>query len=121
MVAWLDENLGRVPAALARLGLDERTVVLFGSGHGSHVRTRNGEDKRSCHEGSIRVPTVVPGPGFERGAGGEELVSLVDWPARLDAAPGSVYVPPGGRPPPLAFAAAGRRTGSAPSSRSRQE
>lgn len=93
MVARLDENLGRVLAALARLGLDGRTVVLFGSDHGSHFRTRNGEYQRSCHENSIRVPTVFQGPGFDRGAVVEELVSLVDWPATLLDAAG-LPVPP---------------------------
>ena len=81
--ASLDENLGRVLGFLEDRGLDERTVVLFCSDHGSHFRTRNGEYKRSCHESSIRVPTVIQGPGFDGGGVIEELVSLVDWSATL--------------------------------------
>ncbi len=87
MCARLDENLGRVLETLWRTGLEENTILLFCSDHGSHFRTRNGEYKRSCHENSIRVPTVFQGPGFNRTAVVEELVCLLDWPATLlDAA-----------------------------------
>jgi len=73
--------------ALEATGLDETTIVLFCSDHGSHFRTRNGEYKRSCHENSIRVPTVFQGPGFDRSAVVDDLVGLLDWPATLlDAA-----------------------------------
>ncbi len=87
MVARLDENLGRVLATLDRLGLAENTVVMFTSDHGCHFRTRNSEYKRSCHEDSIRVPTVFTGPGFRRSAVVEELACIPDWTATLlDAA-----------------------------------
>lgn len=81
--ASLDENLGRVMEKLAQTGLDQNTIVLFASDHGSHFRTRNGEYKRSCHEGSIRVPAVFWGPGFEGGNVVDELTTILDWPATL--------------------------------------
>ncbi|MBE7463337.1 MAG: sulfatase-like hydrolase/transferase [Planctomycetes bacterium] len=85
--ASLDDNLGRLRAALRNLGLAENTIVLYCSDHGSHFRLRNGEYKRSCHEASIRVPSVIEGPGFEGGVTVRELVGLLDWPATLlDAA-----------------------------------
>lgn len=81
--ASLDENLGRVMGKLAQTGLDRNTVVLFASDHGSHFRTRNGEYKRSCHEGSIRVPAVFWGPGFAGGKVVDQLTTILDWPATL--------------------------------------
>lgn len=85
--ASLDQNLGRVRGKLEALGIDKNTVLMFCSDHGSHFRTRNGEYKRSCHESSIRVPTVLQGPGFDGGRTISEPVELVDWPATLlDAA-----------------------------------
>ncbi len=85
--ASLDDGLGRVRSELERLGLDDKTIVMFTSDHGCHFRTRNQEYKRSCHESSLRVPTVIQGPGFDGGGVVPEIVSLVDWSATLlDAA-----------------------------------
>lgn len=87
MVKRLDEAYGRLHDALKSLNLDEDTIVLFTSDHGCHFKTRNGEYKRSCHESSIRVPTVLTGPGFRGGGQVSELVSLIDLPPTLlDAA-----------------------------------
>jgi arylsulfatase A-like enzyme len=88
MVKRLDEALGRVTDALKSLGLDENTIVLFTSDHGSHFKTRNNEYKRSCHESSIRVPTALWGPGFNGGGQVQQLVSLIDLPPTLLAAAG---------------------------------
>jgi arylsulfatase A-like enzyme len=87
MVKRLDEAFGRIRDALKSLDLGERTVVLFTSDHGCHFKTRNDEYKRSCHESSIRVPTLLVGPGFDGGGRVRELVSMVDLPSTLlDAA-----------------------------------
>jgi arylsulfatase A-like enzyme len=87
MVKRLDEAYGRVHDTLKSLELAEDTIVLFTSDHGCHFKTRNSEYKRSCHESSIRVPTVFTGPGFKGGGQLAELVSLIDLPPTLlDAA-----------------------------------
>ncbi len=83
MVRRLDEAFGRMLDALRSLDLLDETIVLFSSDHGNHFKTRNSEYKRSCHEASIRVPTVLTGPGFTGGGQISELVSLVDLPATL--------------------------------------
>ena len=86
MVKRLDEAYGRLHDALKSLALADDTIVLFTSDHGCHFKTRNSEYKRSCHDSSIRVPTVLTGPGF-RGGQLQELVSLIDLPPTLlDAA-----------------------------------
>jgi len=87
MVKRLDEAYGRLLDALKSLDLLDNTIMLFTSDHGCHFKTRNGEYKRSCHEASIRVPTVFTGPGFFGGGQVQELVSLIDLPPTLlDAA-----------------------------------
>ncbi|MVO98175.1 sulfatase-like hydrolase/transferase [Paenibacillus lutrae] len=88
MVKRLDEALGRLLDALKSLDLEENTIVLFTSDHGNHFKTRNEEYKRSCHEGSIRVPMAFTGPGFSRGRKLAELVSLIDLPPTLLEAAG---------------------------------
>lgn len=79
----LDYNLGRLMASLKEHGLDENTVIIYTSDHGSHFMTRNGEYKRSCHEASIRIPMIAYGPGFMGGHVVEDLVSLIDIPTTL--------------------------------------
>ncbi|MGW5365074.1 sulfatase-like hydrolase/transferase [Actinopolymorpha pittospori] len=87
MVKRLDEALGRLLDALESMGILDNTVVLFTSDHGNHFKTRNGEYKRSVHDASIRVPTVISGPGFQGGREIQELVSHIDLaPTLLDAA-----------------------------------
>jgi arylsulfatase A-like enzyme len=84
----LDDNLGRIRAELDRLGLADNTLVIYTSDHGSHFRTRNAEYKRSCHDGCIRIPLVMCGPGFRGGTVQDELVSLIDLPVTVLAAAG---------------------------------
>ena len=84
----LDANLGRIRDELERLGLADNTLVIYTSDHGSHFRTRNSEYKRSCHDGCIRVPMVIQGPGYTGGKVVDELASLIDLPATVVAACG---------------------------------
>ena len=87
MVKRLDEAFGRLVEALYSLKLLDDTIILFTSDHGCHFKTRNDEYKRSCHEASIRVPTLFHGPGFAESRCYDGLVSLIDLPPTLlDAA-----------------------------------
>lgn len=88
MVKRLDEAFGRLMDALKSLDLLENTIVLYTSDHGCHFKTRNWEYKRSVHDASIRVPTLITGPGFMGGRQVRELVSLVDLPPTLMEAAG---------------------------------
>ena len=69
--------------ALISLGMLDNTIILFTSDHGCHFRTRNGENKRSPHESSIRLPTALYGGPFSGGGRLSQLVSLVDLPPTL--------------------------------------
>jgi arylsulfatase A-like enzyme len=84
----LDENIGRLRAALDELGMADNTALIYTSDHGSHFCTRNSEYKRACHDGCIRIPMIACGPGFNGGHVVEELVSLIDVPPTLLAAAG---------------------------------
>jgi arylsulfatase A-like enzyme len=67
MVSSLDHNVGRVRRALADLGVENNTLVVFLSdngpegGAGSAGPFQGG--KRSLHEGGIRVPCIWQWPG----------------------------------------------------------
>ncbi|MBL1065937.1 sulfatase-like hydrolase/transferase [Streptomyces sp. 7-21] len=83
----VDEGLGRLFDALRSMDLRSNTIVAFTSDHGNHFRTRNDEYKRSCHDGSLRVPLALCGPGFDGGRVIDRPVSTLDLPPTLlDAA-----------------------------------
>lgn len=79
----LDQNLGRIRKKLDALGIEEQTVIIYTSDHGSHFKTRNDEYKRSCHDASIRIPMLLHGPGLMGGRSINQLVSLIDLPPTL--------------------------------------
>ena len=79
----LDTNLGRILDTLEAKGILEDTIVIYTSDHGSHFRTRNREYKRSCHEGCVRIPMVIRGPGFTGGKEVQDLASLIDLPPTI--------------------------------------
>jgi uncharacterized sulfatase len=94
--ASIDRNVGRLLEALQHLGLEEDTLIVYTSDHGSHFQTRNNrldpgsfdDYKRSCHDGCLRIPMVLNGPGFRGGSVVRELVSLIDLPPTILATAG---------------------------------
>lgn len=84
----VDEGLGRLLDALRSVGVLDDTIVAYTSDHGSHFKTRNAEYKRSCHDGSIRVPMALRGPGFDGGRYLDRPVSTIDLPPTLLSAAG---------------------------------
>ena len=92
-VARMDEAVGTLRKTLEETGLARNTILAFFSDHGNHFKTRNTEYKRSPQDGSIHVPLVIEGPGFNRGLEIPELVSHVDLAPTLLSAAG-VAVPP---------------------------
>ena len=86
-VQAIDDCVGTMVAALERTGQLDNTIILFFSDHGCTFRTRMGEYKRSPHESSLHVPFVIAGPGFDRSAVIDEVISLIDlMPTLLDGA-----------------------------------
>jgi len=98
MIRRLDEALGRLVDALISLDMLDDTIILFTSDHGCHFKTRNAEYKRSCHDASVRVPTMLHGGPFAGGGRLPQMVSLLDLPPTLlDAAGIPVPEQMGGR------------------------
>jgi arylsulfatase A-like enzyme len=96
MVHSLDENVGRIMAKLAELGIADRTVVVFFSDNGGFINedmtksvTNNyplRSGKGSLYEGGIRVPLIVQWPGVTKAATVcTQPVSSIDfYPTILD-------------------------------------
>lgn len=67
MIENLDANVGRVRAALRRLGLEENTWIIFFSDHGDMHGSQGQFRKTSPWEEAIRIPFVVARGGTPYG------------------------------------------------------
>jgi arylsulfatase A-like enzyme len=61
--SWTDWNMGRVLDALERLGLAERTIVVFCGDHGYHNGEKGRWGKTTVFDIATRVPLVIRVPG----------------------------------------------------------
>jgi len=61
-ITALDANVGRLLEALARLDLDDRTLVVFTSDHGDMLGSQGMEKKEQPWDESIRIPLLMRCP-----------------------------------------------------------
>ncbi|MFK7742174.1 MAG: sulfatase-like hydrolase/transferase [Planctomycetota bacterium] len=78
LVAHLDEQIGRILAALDELGLRDNTLVVFTADHGLALGSHGLLGKQSLYEHSMRAPCIVAGPGVPAGAERDGLCYLLD-------------------------------------------
>lgn len=79
-VEAMDANVGRVMAAIERLGLRDRTIVVFTSDNGGtrqYVAPLKG-GKGTLYQGGVRVPAVILAPGIKPGVCRTPTLSM-DW------------------------------------------
>jgi uncharacterized sulfatase len=78
-VSFTDTNVGHVTAALDRLGLWKKTIVVFMSDHGFHLGDRGLWSKKTLFEQTLRVPLIVVLPnGLNAGRTCRRTVQLLD-------------------------------------------
>lgn len=81
----MDFNVGRIFDALARLKIDDRTVVVYASDNGRGPGRTPSQPirghKLATWEGGIRVPCIAWGPGVGIRSGYEsgDVVRAMDW------------------------------------------
>ncbi|UCC96941.1 MAG: arylsulfatase, partial [Phycisphaerales bacterium] len=91
MISRLDRDVGRVMETLKKLGIDEKTLILFTSDNGPH--REGGADpeffdsngplrgyKRDLYEGGVRVPLIARWPGrIKAGAVSHHVCAFWDF------------------------------------------
>jgi choline-sulfatase len=78
LCGFLDENVGKVLAALEAAGLADTTRVVYTSDHGDNLGARGLWGKSTMYEESVAVPLLVAGPDIAAGARATTPVSLLD-------------------------------------------
>jgi arylsulfatase A-like enzyme len=78
LIAMIDEQVGRILAALSRRADAERTVVVLAADHGDFVGDFGFLGKSLFFEPAMRVPLIVRQPGGPTGLRCGETVTLTD-------------------------------------------
>ena len=78
MCTQIDANVGRLLAALDRLGIADNTLVVFTSDHGDMQGSHGLKNKCVPHEESAGIPLIMYGPGLSGGRVTDNLVSGID-------------------------------------------
>lgn len=87
LCSFLDDNVGKIIAALDATGLSGSTHVVYTSDHGDNVGARGLWGKSTLYQETVKVPMIAAGPRLPAGVSCGIPVDLVDmYPTILDAA-----------------------------------
>lgn len=79
LVSFLDENIGKVLAALDDVGLADSTNVIYTSDHGDNLGSRGLWGKSTLYEESAGVPIIMAGSDIPKGKVVNTPVSHIDF------------------------------------------
>jgi arylsulfatase A-like enzyme len=87
VISHMDEQVGRIIAALRQTGKLDNTIIFFTSDHGLAVGSHGLRGKQNMYEHTVGVPLIVVGPGIPRGQRRDAQVYLRDlYPTACDLA-----------------------------------
>jgi len=93
MVTHMDEQIGRILAALKESGQADNTLIVFAADNGLALGSHGLLGKQSVFEHSMRTPMLVVGPGVPAGKSTRAFTYLLDlYPTLCDV----LGVPPPG-------------------------
>jgi len=78
MITHLDDNIGRVLAALEKSGHADNTIIIFAGDNGLAVGQHGLLGKQNLYDHSVRVPLIMCGPGLPEGKQRDALCYLYD-------------------------------------------
>jgi len=78
LVSFLDDNVGKILAALEDTGLAANTRIVYSSDHGDNLGTRGLWGKSTMYEESAGIPMIMAGPDVPAGKVCDTPVMLAD-------------------------------------------
>lgn len=78
MITHMDEQIGRIFAALEKSGKAENTIVIFAADNGLALGSHGLLGKQSVYEHSMRTPLIIAGPGIPNGKSTRAFTYLLD-------------------------------------------
>ena len=106
-IEYLDQQIGRILAALEASGQADKTIIVFASDHGLAIGSHGLFGKQNLYDHSMHAPLIFAGPGVPRGEKSDALCYLLDIFPTLGAL-AAVEPPAGSEGRSLAPVLAGR-------------
>jgi arylsulfatase A-like enzyme len=78
MITHMDEQIGRILAALRATGQAENTMIIFTADNGLALGSHGLLGKQSVFEHSMRTPLIISGPGIPAGKSTVAFTYLLD-------------------------------------------
>jgi arylsulfatase A-like enzyme len=78
LITHMDEQIGRILAALKASGQADNTIIIFAADNGLALGSHGLLGKQSVFEHSMRTPLVIAGPGIPRGKSTAAFTYLLD-------------------------------------------
>lgn len=86
LITHMDEQVGRILAALRESGRADDTIIIFAADNGLALGSHGLLGKQSVFEHSMRTPLIIAGPGIPRGKSTPAFTYLLDlFPTLCDA------------------------------------
>jgi len=83
----LDQQIGRILAALDKTHQRKNTLIIYSSDHGMAVGSHGLRGKQNMYEHTINTPLIISGPGIPQGAATDAQVYLRElYPTTCDLA-----------------------------------
>lgn len=77
-VTFMDQQIGRILAALDASGQAGNTIIVFSSDHGLAIGSHGLMGKQNLYEHSMRAPLIIGGPGLPANKRSAALCHLLD-------------------------------------------
>lgn len=87
LISHLDEQVGRILAALEESGHAKNTLIIYAADHGLALGSHGLLGKQSLYEHSMKCPLIIAGPGIPPGKSSDSFTYLFDlFPTVCEAA-----------------------------------